>query len=435
MNGRLIVIRAKAFQVEVAYTWVISANAVKKGSLCKNLSNEHREGGQCMMGRWMKGRQRQIIWTLIIAIGIGLATRLPRSGAVAVIIYLTWDFMWVWIPNRYRSFAAALAFVGLSLLGLVWFSFHPPFRGLIPLLLLPNAAVLGARASPYRSSWLALAGLVAALVVLDPTRPSNILGALISLIGTYVGSYGFELRRQARELDRRRLAELEIAYQKLHEAHRELTARTREVIAARAREARLEIAADIHDHVGHRLTSLIVGLESLKWMVDAPPDTRAHLERLLETARDALNSVRRAVHARGQSRTPLTSADFRDLVQETGTVSQLTIQFHGSEWLNSCSLTVRQTLFHVLQESLTNILRHAEAQRVVVDLAAAEGAICLRVMDDGMLERLPTPGFGLRELQHRCHALGGTLSLNIRPPHGLVVEATLPLTDLQEEQA
>jgi protein-histidine pros-kinase len=88
-------------------------------------------------------------------------------------------------------------------------------------------------------------------------------------------------------------------------------------------------------------------------------------------------------------------------------------------------------LFRIAQEALTNVIRHAEAKRVTLDLARSRDEITLRVADDGVgiaedasRSRL---SHGVSGMRHRARALGGTFSVRGRPGAGTVVEVTVPL--------
>ena len=87
--------------------------------------------------------------------------------------------------------------------------------------------------------------------------------------------------------------------------------------------------------------------------------------------------------------------------------------------------------FRILQESLTNVARHAEANCIHITLALVDDQLFLRVHDDGRGFAVPTQrdqsGFGLTGMRERAAALGGRVDVTSRPGHGTTVEAHLPL--------
>ncbi len=87
-------------------------------------------------------------------------------------------------------------------------------------------------------------------------------------------------------------------------------------------------------------------------------------------------------------------------------------------------------IFRIVQECVTNIVRHAEATEATIDLDITSGNLLqLRVSDNGLgcdMETLKT-GFGLLGMRERIHSLGGTLSINTQPEQGMRINATIPL--------
>ena len=88
------------------------------------------------------------------------------------------------------------------------------------------------------------------------------------------------------------------------------------------------------------------------------------------------------------------------------------------------------TLFRITQECLTNIAKHSAATNAKVTLVIANNALTLTVEDNGLTTALPCadgPGIGLPGIRERVTALNGQLALTIAEPHGLIVEARLPI--------
>jgi signal transduction histidine kinase len=88
-------------------------------------------------------------------------------------------------------------------------------------------------------------------------------------------------------------------------------------------------------------------------------------------------------------------------------------------------------IFRILQESLTNVARHAEARRVEVALDRADGAVTLDVRDDGRGFSTGDPrrpgSFGLAGLRERAQLLGGDVRIESRPGQGTTVHVRIPL--------
>ncbi len=86
--------------------------------------------------------------------------------------------------------------------------------------------------------------------------------------------------------------------------------------------------------------------------------------------------------------------------------------------------------FRIIQESLTNAVRHAAAQHIAVSIVITTERMTLRITDDGMgIGKPPSPngsGFGLLGMRERAQALGGSFSIEGRPGAGTTISAVLP---------
>jgi signal transduction histidine kinase len=90
------------------------------------------------------------------------------------------------------------------------------------------------------------------------------------------------------------------------------------------------------------------------------------------------------------------------------------------------------TLYRVLQEALTNIIKHAHANQVWVDLSVEEDTVNLTVQDNGtgfIGKNPPSNGIGLTGLHERITIAGGTLTINSTPKRGTILSAQFPLSN------
>ncbi len=240
-----------------------------------------------------------------------LAIHAGWFGAAWVLYYL----IWLWLPTRIRTWPVNLLLGMVAALGLALASTLLHSSALTQNLLYPDAVFLAVQPGPGVWLWISGASLLAAGAFMTPNS-ATMFSHLLTLSTLFAVAYLLHLRRRARELDRQRTEELRLAYKSLQSTHQQLVDATAAIAEARAREERLRIAADIHDGVGHRLTSLIVGLESLELMLDDDLEAaRTRVPTLLTTARQALGEVREAVHARETSGDDWDRRTFDALVQ------------------------------------------------------------------------------------------------------------------------
>jgi signal transduction histidine kinase len=87
---------------------------------------------------------------------------------------------------------------------------------------------------------------------------------------------------------------------------------------------------------------------------------------------------------------------------------------------------VDQAAFRIIQESLTNVTRHADSARATVTVAQSFDRLTVEVADDGPAHQIPDDGNGIRGMRERAQAVGGSVTVSTRTPRGLLVRADLP---------
>lgn len=196
-------------------------------------------------------------------------------------------------------------------------------------------------------------------------------------------------------------------------------------------QERSRIARDIHDSLGHSLTALNIQLEgALKLAQRDPPKSQAFLSEAKRLGSVALQDVRQSVAAlrgdalKGESLEDAVSALLRNFQQTSGITPATEI-----ECPENFEDPGRTALYRILQESLTNIVKHAEAQAVTVVLGRHSNRLVLTVEDDGkgFQTQLTSTGFGLQGMRERAEAVGGQFDLVSQPGQGSRIEVSFPL--------
>jgi signal transduction histidine kinase len=220
----------------------------------------------------------------------------------------------------------------------------------------------------------------------------------------------------------------------LQAAKRELElARDRELELAALRE-RERLARDLHDNLGHALVTLTVQLEAAARLQATDPARVASLLGELQTlTRSSMADLRRSLanlRTPGLGECPLVES-LQTLCREAGQRLGANIDCQVAEDAAAVPPAVAEVLWRVAQEGLTNIEKHAHAQRVEVNLTRQPREVVLRVGDDGT--GLPPgagnkPGhYGLRGLRERVEGLGGVFSVAAAPVSGTCIEARIPV--------
>ncbi|PKW16813.1 sensor histidine kinase [Saccharopolyspora spinosa] len=208
--------------------------------------------------------------------------------------------------------------------------------------------------------------------------------------------------------------------------------RTREETARRrADEERLHIARELHDSLTHQISVIKVQAEVAVHVArkrgEQVPEA---LLAIREAGREAARELRATLEAlRDDDQNPPHGLDHvPELVQRartTGLDAKLTIE--GSR--NDVPSAVDRTAYRIVQESLTNIARHAAAATASVRIDYRPDALVIRVDDDGRAtsDTAPVPGVGLLGMRERVTALGGHLRAAPRDEGGFSVQAELPV--------
>jgi two-component system, NarL family, sensor histidine kinase DevS len=204
----------------------------------------------------------------------------------------------------------------------------------------------------------------------------------------------------------------------------------RRVVEAQELERR-RLARELHDETGQALTSILLGLKALEERT-GDEASRAAAEDLRELVVSTLQDVRRlAVELR-----PTALDDFglvAALERLTSSFSEQTgisVDFQTALADERLPPEIETALYRIVQESLTNVVKHATARRVSILLARREGAVKAVVEDDGRgfdPAELAGDGFGLVGMRERLALLGGRLEVESRPDAGTTIAAEVPI--------
>ncbi|MFE2738990.1 sensor histidine kinase [Streptomyces sp. NPDC059349] len=208
--------------------------------------------------------------------------------------------------------------------------------------------------------------------------------------------------------------------------------RTREETARRrADEERLHIARELHDSLTHQISVIKVQAEVAVHVArkqgEQVPEA---LLAIREAGREAARELRATLEAlRDDDTTPPHGLDYiPELVEGAGrTGLDATLTIEGQQ--HDVPAAVGRTVYRIVQESLTNIARHANAGTASVRIDCRPDTLAVRIDDDGKGTPVIalTPGVGLLGMRERVTALGGRLRAEPRSEGGFTVQAELPL--------
>ncbi|MET0135587.1 MAG: histidine kinase [Kibdelosporangium sp.] len=208
--------------------------------------------------------------------------------------------------------------------------------------------------------------------------------------------------------------------------------RTREETARRrANEERLHIARELHDSLTHQISVIKVQAEAAVHVARKRGEpVPAALLVIREAGREATRELRATLEAlRDDDKSPPRGLDdVLELVRQARTAgldANLTVEGLRTD----VPAAVGRTAYRIVQESLTNIARHAAAATASVRIDYRPGALVIQVDDDGQATSAiaPVPGVGLLGMRERVTALGGHLRAAPRSAGGFTVHAELPV--------
>lgn len=194
-------------------------------------------------------------------------------------------------------------------------------------------------------------------------------------------------------------------------------------------EERLRIASDIHDDLGQNLLSLKIELAALQNHPGLPAAARCHLATLLAHTDAAVRSLRGIINGLRPVglEQGLRCAVERQLT-EFSRINGIHYQLESAQYGSDAACPADATVFRVLQESLSNIARHAGATEVRIALCRNAHELSMTVRDNGvgMREGPPRHGCGLLGIEHRVAAAGGCFVLASTPGQGTALTISIP---------
>ncbi|MFJ9085836.1 sensor histidine kinase [Streptomyces sp. NPDC102384] len=206
----------------------------------------------------------------------------------------------------------------------------------------------------------------------------------------------------------------------------------------RATQERLRIARELHDVVGHTMSMIHVQASSTLHRLPKNPDlAQEALTAIKQSSKDGLQELRATLGVLRQAdeAAPTTPAPGLSRIGElidaaTRAGLDVRVECHGGA--APLPAAVDLAAYRIVQESLTNAVRHSGARHVVVDLHHGDRQVTLCIADDGHGAACPPHGSGIAGMTERAHALGGTLSATAGPAGGFAVRARLPFPDHHE---
>ena len=212
-----------------------------------------------------------------------------------------------------------------------------------------------------------------------------------------------------------------------HEAHQREEENRR-----RLADERLRIARELHDTLAHSLVAINVRAGVAADLHDSQ-DSTAALRDIKEASATALRDLRATLGLLREPDDAVPTAPVLDLESLPGLIENaraagLRADAQVATGGATVPAAIGRAAFRIVQEALTNVLRHANASSALVRVGARSDMLTIEVTDNGRTRtEAPTPGHGLRGMAERAAAVGGHLDVGPREEGGWRVSAELPL--------
>ncbi|WP_205614307.1 sensor histidine kinase [Streptomyces dangxiongensis] len=327
-----------------------------------------------------------------------------RSAAALLLAALQVAALW-WVVRRPRTVLAVTALTGVGL----WLAL--PAVSLTGALLAAQIAlsVLSSQSPPRVSRWWLL-GLLA--LAPGAFAGGGALGLAAYLLAVTLAWTGGQWRRAQ---------------------HERLVAQTHRAAA----EERARIAREVHDVVAHTVSVMVIQASAAEDVFERDPERARQALRAIDGAgRSALSELRLLLRAEPPPdgddgrRPPRGLTDLEELAANTR-ASGLVVDLTSGERTRAPAAAVDLAGYRIVQEALTNTLRHARATRVSIRVRYDASTVHLTVTDDGRpparAVRSPGAGRGLLGMRERVALLGGTLEAGPGTDGGFEVRAKLPI--------
>jgi signal transduction histidine kinase len=259
----------------------------------------------------------------------------------------------------------------------------------------------------------------------------NLMKSIVPMLFNYGVSIAFVVgmsylvKMQIREKEKlaRMNEELEVAYRKLIETSAIAQKLTVE-------QERTRMAREIHDTLAHTLTTLIVQLEACKRLASLDPDRLpTELQKAQELSRSGFNDVKRSIRALRPEIMEEKSfiASITSIINETmeNTKVQITLNNLLPKDIKLPS-QLEIALFRVIQESITNSIRHGQADRIEIDIKKDNNLLQLCIVDEGTGCTNIRKGYGIQGIKERIENLNGSVEFSSSQGKGFKTKVLIP---------
>lgn len=267
------------------------------------------------------------------------------------------------------------------------------------------------------------------MTILPPVLQQHyVYAAYLSLLSLLTSALLFFLYRATKNKNK-----IETRYDNLSDDYRQLRRQAVSGEEVIRQEERNQIARDIHDSVGHRLTALLMQLEAARIQAGSP-DLEDKFSGLKELAQNSLDETRQAVQTLRSDERAGTQAIIQ-LIRKMEMESHLRLTITMQAGVLSLPLSNQQsvTIYRAVQEALTNMMRHSQSREAHIEFGQIAGRDFRFEVSHPIPQKIKIQeGFGLTNMRERLDAIGGHLTLTQREGH-LTLIGQFPLEEIKDD--
>lgn len=191
---------------------------------------------------------------------------------------------------------------------------------------------------------------------------------------------------------------------------------------------RKRLAREIHDTVGHALAGVAAGIDACIVMIDSNPEaTKSQLKIISKVVRQGMVDVRKSLNKLRPG--ALEKQGFKEaiekMIEDFGSLSEVNIKLDYRLKDVDLENTTEDILFRIIQESMTNSVRHGGASQINISLYMEEDNLCLYIKDNGIGCSEISYGFGLKQMKERVAIINGKVKFD--GTNGFMVMVKIPI--------
>ncbi len=347
---------------------------------------------------------------------------------VILVHFINSQFRVNYLENKKNSFFLSLTaeITGVTILIFNGFEYTVPF------LLIPAAIDIGFFL-PQKLSVLIFTGipllyLSGQMIAFGSATPTNVVNIFflfsVFLLSMFLSATDSKKKEAQNFYDKMRITEEELL--KINE---ELESYSRTIEELTLLRERNRLSRELHDGVGHTLSTLIIQLQAIKSIMKKNTKLAEEMmEEVIPYSKNSLENVRRTVRELKPRELEAFEGVFaiEELISNFRKFTGVDVRLILSKEKYSLSSDHSSNLYRIVQECLSNSIRHGEARNIIINIQFLEDKLYMRIKDDGKGCVEIIPSFGLISIGDRVKEMNGQFSFISTKGRGFEVSVTLP---------